>query len=207
MSCEITGEISYWNFERKFGFAVFEDAAGRRQRAFVPYTECVGDAIGRISDCWTVGNVVTFKLAPRVHHGKSSIVATEVTPVFREQHVGDPSEHREVSRILRWVNVGRDGFLVRPTLEELYFCIQRAATSAHRELFEGLREGQRVYHGIRSRVRNGVLAFEADQIEVFSPAEQVQFERAEKESEPASVLAPERRNKTLRELVFEEKGK
>jgi cold shock CspA family protein len=211
---ELTGEVVVFDNQKRFGFISFEQN-GRECRTFFLGSRCAPDEIGRMADVWVPGTLVRFRIKQTEHRGKTSIMATDVCPAFREEYVGDPAEHREISRVIRWLNPGRNGFLRRESGEDIWFCVQQAAPG-HAERFETLVEGQRVFHGICVKVRNGISEVEAVEIEVFSASENAQLERADREpaieqaTEPqasppepelVSVCASETRQLSLIEIV------
>lgn len=229
MSEELLGQVVMWGGPRggprkPYGFIEYEKS-GESCRMFYLRESCRPDVIGRISDCFVVGTLVKFSIERRLHPGDGQLIAVDVCPIFREEFTGDVEAYRETSQIIRWVVDQKNGFVVRPCSEQIYFQAGDVVPG-HESQFRKLEVGCWIYHGIASKIVNEELKFRAVNIECYNDAEQerlrtgLPLEESAVESTPAPVLEqpvlplapesallkPERRNKTLLELIREDRN-
>jgi hypothetical protein len=215
MADELLGQVVMWDERRKFFFIEYNPPGSSEvRRMFAIRESCRPDALGRISDCWVPGTLVKFSIERQMHKGEGRLIATDVRPAFREEFTGDVGAYRESGRIERFLVEHKNGFLQRPSGEHLYFQ-SGDVVPGYEEQFRNLVDGDQIYYGITSIVRNGMLEFRAVGIECYNDQEQAQLRQGLPledppvvipEPEPPSVLAPDKRNRTILELVKEQRN-
>jgi hypothetical protein len=209
MAEELFGQVVMWSEQKKYGFIEY-DKFGKSCRMFFIRSSCRPDALGRVSDCFIPETLVKFSIERQIHRGEGRLIACDVRPAFREEFTGDVDAHRENGQIVRWLISQKNGFVKRPGSEHIYFQ-SGDVVPGHETQFRNLQEGDWIYYGIGSRVRNEVLEFRAINIECYSDEEQARLRQGlplepeppapSPESELVSVCAPETRQLSLIEIV------
>jgi hypothetical protein len=206
---DLLGQVVKWNEQKKFGFIEY-DRTGEACRMFFIRDSCQPDAIGRISDCFVISTLVKFSIERQIRNGEGRLIACNVRPAFREEFTGDVDTYRESGWVVRWLIKHKNGFLQRPSGEQVYFQLGDVAPG-HEYQFQNLVEGDWLYYGITSQTRNGVLMYRATNIECYNDQEQSRLRQglplveepapvSTPAPEPTSVLAPETRSLSLLEI-------
>ena len=212
------GMIDAWLRDERFGFIVYDDQFGRRQRIFFHDRDIRCNEIGQTSQCWIPGAPVGLRIQKAISRRAAVRQAADVHLLFDDPFVGNPADPRENSYIDRFLKGTRlAGFLHRESGEDLYFCENNIAID-FRDRASSLREGDPVFHGVR-KCGDG-KKFEASVIELYSREEITRLAKGlpaqEPESKPAaatldefttSVLAPATRNVPLIQLILEKRGR
>jgi hypothetical protein len=220
MADEFLGQVVVWNEAKKYGFIEYMKSGDNRRMFFIRES-CQPDALGRIGDCFVPDTLVKFSIERQIHRGEGRLIAADVRPAFREEFAGDVDAYRETGQIVRWListPIKKNGFLQRPSGEHIYFQAGDVVPGDEWK-FKNLTEGDYLYYSIgsRARMRDGALEFRATCIQCYDDNEQSRLRQglplveepapvSTPAPEPASVLAPSKRNKTILELVKEQRN-
>ena len=200
------GQVSVFHRDKNWGFLQLEND---RNGLFFHARSCRGDWRGSWAWSTVPGTPVTFTKAvkpSRKFTGHMLTSAVDLAPVFEEQPAESLDTLREVSKLIEWN--GNRGLLLREDASDLFLHKSDIFTS---HLIRDLKVGHFVWHGVGQRDDG---RWKACSVELYSQAEQDRLQRGlsayEVEpvavSEPASnLLTPEKRNKTLLELIQEKR--
>jgi hypothetical protein len=177
---------------------------------------------GSTAHAWTPGTPVSFLQGkrPSKKYGGTWTSADDVCPLFTEEPTESLETYCETSRVRSWN--GRFGELLREDGDTLFFH-KASVLDRFTERLINLNVGDWVYHCVAKRDDG---RWHAVVIELFSEAEQVRLQQGlpaqELEAEPepqlerrcpseiqvghkSQLLRPENKNKSLLELILEQR--
>jgi cold shock CspA family protein len=212
---QFEGDIDHWD-EKGFGF-IKQQGVGR---IFFSLHYVLPDWKGSKAWCFGRGIPVKFGITQRILGGETKTCAADVEPIFEMSEPENINGYRETSEVLNLNRQKGFGFLRRPCGDSIFFH-RKDIVPEFENRWDFLEIGSPVWHGVKFDGSTGL--WRATDVELYSYQELESFKHEnDPQPEPVtalallveapeptqdSVLAPDKCNKTLLQLILERRMK